>query len=377
MATLKSLEQALRSIFKEKSAIPGQPLSDTQYSNGFATMVEGSKGIYQEFIVPQLAQLFANFDAHISLLEIGPGLTSRSSKIGFAIRREASYRYLVWKTDIHRTRFPHSNPEADSGRNAENFDVIPFCHSLYGISPKRVCIERSLEMLTDRHKAGIVVVFHREHTLRLDGLVSHRRASLPTGAVKVLDEDARLDSFASFTACIQWVYDVARNLLPVSHGVYGADLGPDPRDPSLAAEAFKSNGPRLAGVKRGCDPYEVLAYGCPVPKTPTVIILVTGLIGSGKDYCASIWASRITAKTNQALTTRVASISEAIKRAYAAATGCELDRLLFLQRAAPASLDGFLPATGHLSASTSRGAFLGGYRWCRRCGRAADYWDER
>ncbi|KAL5042428.1 hypothetical protein BDW71DRAFT_200559 [Aspergillus fruticulosus] len=673
MATLKSLEQALRSIFKEKSAIPGQPLSDTQLER-----------IYQEFIVPQLAQLFVNFDAHISLLEIGPGRTSVLGCLPIQLRQTikkyttfdpnslfaAQFEDRLCHTSggelplscledghiIHRTRFRHSNPEADSGRNAENFDVILFCHSLYGISPKRVCIERSLEMLTDRHKAGIVVVFHREHTLCLDGLVSHRRASLPTGAVKgvetqhalhiewravcramghcdhsleamiafskraimlpALAAQARLhrpavvvtptttgdvqqcvrwaieqrvsltviggghsghclwpdavsvdmgafnqvqvyrtnsepgsdiirssmavgltvslgsrpsvgaglwlqgvtvktaqilgigsipsehwptdavrpkneadllwalksagtnmgivisvtfqafpapsysvqswlprhcsaDAYlhwdrdrlqlgvtafeartaespaeplqpmlrrlttdmgpadnvegvdcaglfdcelcmsrmhgghgrgktCSFKRClflkdigktsisdilvsaietrpsplghllhgggavsdvalhatafgsrdwdyacvmtgvwpraldqtdvsdraIQWVYDVARNLLPVSHGVYGADLGPDPRDPSLAAEAFKSNGPRLAGVKRGCDPYEVLAYGCPVPKTPTVIILVTGLIGCGKDYCASIWASRITAKTNQALTTR-------------------------------------------------------------------------
>lgn len=128
---------------------------------------------------------------------------------------------------------------------------------------------------------------------------------------------------------IEWVYDVARNLLPVSDGVYGADLGPDPRDASLAAKAFRSNGPRLAGINRGCDPYGVLAYACPVPKMPSFIILVTGPSGSGKDYCANIWASCIAAIGNQALKARIASISEATKREYAAATGCDVDRLLW------------------------------------------------
>lgn len=71
MATLESLKQALRRKFKEKSPTPGKPLSDTQYSNGFATLVEGTAKIYQEFIVPELAKLLASFDSHISLLKLG------------------------------------------------------------------------------------------------------------------------------------------------------------------------------------------------------------------------------------------------------------------------------------------------------------------
>jgi hypothetical protein len=39
-------------------------------------------------------------------------------------------------------------------------------------------------------------------------------------------------------AAVRWVYEVARELLPLSSGAYGADLGPDPRDRALAAKAF-------------------------------------------------------------------------------------------------------------------------------------------
>jgi hypothetical protein len=73
---------------------------------------------------------------------------------------------------------------------------------------------------------------------------------------------------------VQWVHDVARGLLPLSNGIYGTDLGPDPRDACLATKAFGPNGPRLAAVKQGHDPHGVLAYACPVPKIPMTVILV-------------------------------------------------------------------------------------------------------
>lgn len=93
---------------------------------------------------------------------------------------------------------------------------------------------------------------------------------------------------------VRWVYNVARDLLPLSVGVYGADLGPDPRDAMLAAKAFGPNRPRLARLKQSCDPRNVLAYACPLPKAPmepNLIILVTGESCAGKDYCADIWVS--------------------------------------------------------------------------------------
>ncbi|KAK4077175.1 CAZyme family AA7 [Purpureocillium lilacinum] len=129
---------------------------------------------------------------------------------------------------------------------------------------------------------------------------------------------------------VQWVYDVARDLLPLSSGAYAADLGPDPRDASLAARAFGSNGPRLARLKQSLDPGNVLAYACPLPKVkpgPRLVILVTGNSCAGKDYCANIWASVFT--TYHAVKARAVSISDATKREYAAETGANLDRLLW------------------------------------------------
>ncbi|KAI0882829.1 phosphoribosyl transferase domain protein [Annulohypoxylon maeteangense] len=131
-------------------------------------------------------------------------------------------------------------------------------------------------------------------------------------------------------AATQWVYDVARDLLPLSRGAYGADLGPDPRDAALAARAFGPNLRRLTRLKRRFDPGNVLAYACPLkePVTHKLIILVTGESCTGKDYCAQFWASFFIACTKENLTAHVVSISDDTKREYASATGADLDRLL-------------------------------------------------
>ena len=132
-------------------------------------------------------------------------------------------------------------------------------------------------------------------------------------------------------AAVQWVYNVASNLLPVSSGVYSADLGPDPRDTALAAKAFGPNLPRLAHLKQRADPRNVLAYACPLPKTLTeqkLIILVTGASGAGQDHCANIWVSVFLECTQKRFMARVVSISDATKREYAGATGADFNRLL-------------------------------------------------
>jgi adenine phosphoribosyltransferase len=55
---------------------------------------------------------------------------------------------------------------------------------------------------------------------------------------------------------------------------------------------------------------------------------VTGESGAGKDYCADVWASKLSACTPNIRRVRVASISEAIKLEYAHATGADPERLL-------------------------------------------------
>ncbi|RAK72133.1 phosphoribosyl transferase domain protein [Aspergillus fijiensis CBS 313.89] len=125
----------------------------------------------------------------------------------------------------------------------------------------------------------------------------------------------------------RWVYDVAKDLLPLSSGSYSTDLGPDPRDSALAAKAFGLNRLRLAHIKHSLDPHNVLAYACPLPKAPQhkLVILITGESCAGKDYCARIWASVF---THGSFTVRTVSISDVTKRAYAAATGADLNLLL-------------------------------------------------
>jgi adenine phosphoribosyltransferase len=132
-------------------------------------------------------------------------------------------------------------------------------------------------------------------------------------------------------AAVRWVYSIAMDLLPLSSGAYGADLGPDPRDAALAVEAFGPNRPRLARLKHSSDPRNVLAYACPLsqaPIEPKLIILVTGDSCAGKDYCADIWVSTFLRGTQKSLVARAVSISDATKREYAAATGADLNRLL-------------------------------------------------
>lgn len=132
-------------------------------------------------------------------------------------------------------------------------------------------------------------------------------------------------------ATVQWVYTVVGELLPLSSGIYGADLGPDPRDVVLADKAFGPNFSLLACLKQRWDPYNVLAYTCLLPKAPAgpkLIILVTGKCGVGKDYCASVLVSEFIKCTHKSHTVRSVSISDLTKRKYTASTGADLNGLL-------------------------------------------------
>lgn len=59
---------------------------------------------------------------------------------------------------------------------------------------------------------------------------------------------------------VRWVYSVVEELLPLSRGAYGADLGPDPRDDALVAKAFGANSLRVsnaASTRTMCSPMPV------------------------------------------------------------------------------------------------------------------------
>ncbi|KAK7419925.1 hypothetical protein QQZ08_010628 [Neonectria magnoliae] len=233
MATLDSLKRAL----KEKAAATAsstQPLSDSQYSDGFDNFVRGAGWTtYQEFIIPKLSQLLAplfNSQIHVSVLEIGPGPQSVLGFLPAYLNRKIT-RYTAFEPndlfatrlkeglcspnasqtgpalpclgsppDIRRIPFALDGCSASISGGNEKFDVILFCHSMYGMKPKHKYIEQALEMLVQRPDGGIVVVFHRDRTLCLDGLVCHRTASFPTGIIRVADNDDVLNRFAPFVA---------------------------------------------------------------------------------------------------------------------------------------------------------------------------------
>jgi adenine phosphoribosyltransferase len=237
MATLDSLKQALREKAESTASSTKRPLSDTQYSTGFDILVRGSGWTsYQDFIIPQLSQLLIplfNSRISISILEIGPGPKSVLGYLPELLRRKVvkytayepnglfASRLESWlcpttKTEnllpclderpiINQVPFVlqdsiENGTSTTTRSNGEKYDIILFCHSMYGMKPKRRYIERALEMLVERPQGGMVVAFHREGTLLLDGLVCHRTTSFPTGVVSVADDDEALDCFAAFIA---------------------------------------------------------------------------------------------------------------------------------------------------------------------------------
>lgn len=150
-------------------------------------------------------------------------------------------------------------------------------------------------------------------------------ACVITGVWKREQDDTRTAREA-----VQWVYDEAQSLSRFSSAAYGADLGQDPRDAALAHDAFGRNSMRLARLKDRWDPHCILPFVCPlpdIPRVPKLIILVTGDICAGKDYCAAVWVDAFREKTRKFLA-RLESISEVTKKEYAAAKGVPLGKLL-------------------------------------------------
>ena len=237
MATLDSLKQELRSAATANKS-PNTPkmsnLSDEQYSAGFSTLA--AQKAYRDFIIPQLSSLFSSLLSSLlstrpslSILEIGPGPKSvlgrlpghHQRRIGkytafepnklFAPRLmqslrsaseggEAQLPCLESEPDIRCESFPAPEEEMACFGDGEKFDVILFCHSLYGMKNKHGVIEHALGLLRRDSGDETVVVFHRDGNLELDGLVCRRMAVFPTGVVHVRDEDEALDTFTDFVA---------------------------------------------------------------------------------------------------------------------------------------------------------------------------------
>lgn len=237
MATLDTLKSSLREAAATKASTT-KPLSHAQYSAGFDILIQGGEWMtYQDFIVPQLSALLAPLirtRTKISVLEIGPGPRSVLGCLPFQLRN-AITRYAAFEPDpvfatelqewlcssseeasllpclegshtIHQKPFsPDSKTSRITNKKGtqdagEKFDVVLFCHSMYGMKPKRKFMEQALGMLDEQSEGAVVVVFHREETLHLDGLTCGQTATFPAGVTRVVDKDETLDRFAAFIA---------------------------------------------------------------------------------------------------------------------------------------------------------------------------------
>lgn len=238
MASLEHLKAALlESASSTTDYLPRQALSDTQYAAGFDALLSGAgRSAYELFIIPQLSTLLDSIlqsQAEVSILEIGPGpktvLGHLPTHLKLGIKRYVAFEpnktfastLEDWLLSNSGTGLPlpslkepprihvepftlestcHDEPDLNEIRGDQKFDIILFCHSLYGMRPKRKFIDRALRKLTSGVDGGVVVLFHRDADLHLEGFVCQRRATFPTGTVSVLNEDDVLDHLTPFIA---------------------------------------------------------------------------------------------------------------------------------------------------------------------------------
>jgi hypothetical protein len=82
--------------------------------------------------------------------------------------------------------------EIQSMDQKEKYNLILFCHSMYGMKPKHKFIEKALQLLVERPLGGVVVDFYRNGS-EFQPLVFYKAASYPAGAVRLVDDDYVLD----------------------------------------------------------------------------------------------------------------------------------------------------------------------------------------
>lgn len=259
MVTLQSLKGILQSKTSSMTTSSRQTLSDTQYGTGFEIVVQGSTS-YRNFIFPQLTRLLApllDSRDRISVLEIGPGpksvlgslpdyqrrkirhyeafepnqLFGESLEAWFSVDAKAQSRFpcLEDPPTIHRLPFDPqrstcNGSSSDMHEGDRRYDVILFCHSMYGMPSKGDVIEQTLQLLRET-RDGVLAIFHRGGSFHLNGLVCHQTASFPTGVVRVADEDQVLDEFASFIAGFMMHDEEVHKLVQVEWRKVCRDLG--------------------------------------------------------------------------------------------------------------------------------------------------------
>jgi adenine phosphoribosyltransferase len=162
----------------------------------------------------------------VSILEVGPGPKSVLARLpGYLRRRIGKYTAfehnqlfaskleeslgsgeegggslpcLATSPDIHTIPFPPE--EKTSSGNQDKFDMVLLCHSMYGMKDKHQIIKHALGLLREQSGDEMVFVFHRDGTLKFDGLACRQMAVFPMGVVHVNDNDEVLGGFADFVA---------------------------------------------------------------------------------------------------------------------------------------------------------------------------------
>ncbi|KNB08901.1 hypothetical protein FOXG_20089 [Fusarium oxysporum f. sp. lycopersici 4287] len=211
MATLNALKKALKKVSDEA---PRKPLNDEEYDDGLSLFAQASgEQTYQKtFIIPQLSELIASLSARdeISVLEIGPGPENVLGHLPAILRKritkyvalEPSFQYTQsltrWLSPMEDERplpslkhlLVRPAPFTPESCKGQNYDVILFCHSLYGMKREEKIIRHTLTMLPKDPLGGMVIISHRGGSLILDNLVCH----------PIKDDDEAIDSSARFIA---------------------------------------------------------------------------------------------------------------------------------------------------------------------------------
>jgi hypothetical protein len=182
MASLNALKTTLKQRVPNEAST--KSLSDIQYSDGFDLFLQHlGWETYEQFTIPQLSQRIVDLGtscSQISVLEIGPGPKSVLAYLPGSLRQKIT-KYTAFEPNslfseqlgerlstADETPFPlskativHQKPFGPGTRTDGRYNVILFCHSLYGMTSQVGVIKNALSLLVEKPDDRLVIVFHR------------------------------------------------------------------------------------------------------------------------------------------------------------------------------------------------------------------------
>jgi hypothetical protein len=253
MVNLNALKTALKQQVPNETST--KSLSDIQYSDGFDLFLQYlGWETYEQFTIPQLSQQLVDLStscSQISVLEIGPGPKSVLAYLPGALRQRIT-KYTAfepnslfseqlgeWLSTADEAPFPsskatfvHQKPFGPGTLTDGRYNIILFCHSLYGMTSQVGVVKNALSLLVEKPEDGLVIVFHGSDSLHIDNLVCHRSACFPDGVIRIKDNDSAVDKFATFIAgCALQDKDERENVQAEWRRVCRAVARPDEQHP--------------------------------------------------------------------------------------------------------------------------------------------------